>query len=111
MADFFTIPWLFAVAGGALILGAVIAYGAWRGSHTTRRQMQTGERAAHDLFHPEEHKHSAAYRDGEPAAEDTSGVNVRQAGRKSMEDPPKDWDQVDEASDESFPASDSPAKY
>jgi hypothetical protein len=28
-----------------------------------------------------------------------------------MDNPPKRWDEADEASDESFPASDPPAKY
>ena len=36
---------------------------------------------------------------------------VRPAGPKEMRDPPKKWDQVDEESDESFPASDPPANY
>ena len=35
--------------------------------------------------------------------------NVRPAGPSAMRDPPKDWSKVDEASDESFPASDPPA--
>jgi hypothetical protein len=35
--------------------------------------------------------------------------NVRPAGTGSMRDPPKNWGRVDEASDESFPASDPPA--
>lgn len=39
------------------------------------------------------------------------GEKVRQAGRGEMRDPPKKWDEADEASDESFPASDPPAKY
>ncbi|HVY86130.1 MAG TPA: hypothetical protein VG943_13430 [Caulobacterales bacterium] len=34
---------------------------------------------------------------------------VRDAGPENMEHPPKDWSEVDEASDESFPASDPPA--
>jgi hypothetical protein len=33
----------------------------------------------------------------------------RSAGPDSMRDPPRDWGQVDQASDESFPASDPPA--
>lgn len=36
---------------------------------------------------------------------------VRPAGRDAMRDPPKRWDEVDEGSDESFPASDPSAKY
>jgi hypothetical protein len=35
--------------------------------------------------------------------------NARQAGPETMRDPPKEWTKVDEASDESFPASDPPA--
>jgi hypothetical protein len=34
---------------------------------------------------------------------------ARSAGPESMRDPPKDWDEADQASDESFPASDPPA--
>jgi len=34
--------------------------------------------------------------------------NVRPAGPEAMRDPPKEWTEVDEASDESFPASDPP---
>ncbi len=33
---------------------------------------------------------------------------IRDAGPEAMPDPPEDWDDVDEASDESFPASDPP---
>ena len=35
--------------------------------------------------------------------------NARQAGAEMMRDPPREWTRVDEASDESFPASDPPA--
>jgi hypothetical protein len=34
---------------------------------------------------------------------------ARSAGPEAMRDPPSEWEKVDEASDESFPASDPPA--
>ena len=33
---------------------------------------------------------------------------ARSAGPEAMRDPPEDWDKVDQAADESFPASDPP---
>ena len=36
---------------------------------------------------------------------------VRAAGPEAMDFPPQDWDEVDEQSDESFPASDPPGNY
>lgn len=36
---------------------------------------------------------------------------VRNAGRPEMTMPPREWDQVDEAGDMSFPASDPPTNY
>ncbi len=35
-------------------------------------------------------------------------TEVRPAGPEAMRDPPPDWDKVDQAADESFPASDPP---
>jgi len=37
--------------------------------------------------------------------------NIRPAGPQEMENPPRNWDIVDEQGDESFPASDPPANY
>ncbi|MFT4025787.1 MAG: hypothetical protein QM676_03135 [Novosphingobium sp.] len=48
------------------------------------------------------------------AAGETDGANfakVRHAGPEAMRSNPKSWDRTDEASDESFPASDPPATY
>lgn len=36
---------------------------------------------------------------------------IRVAGRKEMDLPPRQWDEVDEQGDESFPASDPPGNY
>ncbi len=38
-------------------------------------------------------------------------ARVRDAGPQEMTNPPRRWDRVDEALDESFPASDPPANY
>lgn len=45
---------------------------------------------------------------GAPGPVGNTGA-VRPAGRRAMRDPPSEWDEVDEAADESFPASDPPA--
>jgi hypothetical protein len=52
---------------------------------------------------------------GRPALTGTGGHGAvghsgaaRSAGPDAMRDPPPDWDKVDQASDESFPASDPP---
>ncbi|MTH61870.1 hypothetical protein [Paracoccus litorisediminis] len=37
--------------------------------------------------------------------------NIRDAGPEAMDEPPEEWDMVDELNDESFPASDPPANY
>jgi len=50
----------------------------------------------------------AAFAPGEAAG---TGAEVRNAGPGAMRSNPPEWDKVDEASDESFPASDPPATY
>jgi hypothetical protein len=54
---------------------------------------------------------AAARRDGRKPGPKDAPVQVRNAGPEAMKDQPPDWDKTDEASDESFPASDSSAKY
>jgi hypothetical protein len=50
--------------------------------------------------------HRAAFADGEANG---GPVDVRNAGPTAMRSDSPEWDKVDEASDESFPASDPPA--
>ena len=48
--------------------------------------------------------------DEKPGPED-SPAQVRPAGKESVADKPEEWTEQDEASDESFPASDPATKY
>jgi hypothetical protein len=57
------------------------------------------------------HMPRIARRSERPRAARRRDLRVRQAGREEMRDPPRGWDRVDETSDESFPASDPPARY
>jgi hypothetical protein len=59
------------------------------------------------FFGAEEHDAPAIAEDRPPGPVGNSG-NARSAGPEAMRDPPSDWDKVDQASDESFPASDPP---
>lgn len=43
--------------------------------------------------------------------DDPACADVRNAGPENMTTPPSSWSKVDEASDESFPASDPPSTY
>jgi len=52
-----------------------------------------------------------AMKDNKKPGPPDSPTQVRPAGPGGMKDDPGKWDQVDEASDESFPASDPSAKY
>jgi len=92
-------------AGIAAGIGAGIAI-AWYGEKLLG--------AAKDLIASRKAKsapasdHAAALRDGETDAANLD--QTRNAGPASMRDPaPADWEDVDEASDESFPASDPPS--
>lgn len=54
---------------------------------------------------------AAALRNGRKPGPKDSPVQVRNSGPQEMADQPENWDETDEAVDESFPASDSSAKY
>lgn len=54
---------------------------------------------------------AAAMRNGRKPGPKDAPVQVRNSGPDAMKDQPENWDEVDEASDESFPASDASAKY
>jgi len=60
---------------------------------------------------PKKTEDAAAMKDGKKPGPKASPVQVRDAGKESQADKPKNWDKQDEAVDESFPASDSTAKY
>lgn len=69
--------------------------------------------AAYALWHyatrESPHDGRAAFASGE-----TNGDNfakVRNAGPEGMRSDPPEWDKIDQASDESFPASDPPSTY
>lgn len=50
-----------------------------------------------------------AFKDGKKVGPADADVQIRPAGAESTADDKDDWDEVDEAVDESFPASDPPA--
>jgi len=62
------------------------------------------------LFEKQKHEGHAAFASGQPA--DENFAQVRDAGPSAMADRPRrSWSKADEASDESFPASDPPSTY
>jgi hypothetical protein len=81
-------------AGGAAVAGLVAAV-------FTRRRWLRGEEEEHP---------AAAHSRGKtaPGPVGQSG-SARSAGPEAMRDPPGEWEKVDQAVDESFPASDPPA--
>jgi hypothetical protein len=54
---------------------------------------------------------AAALRGGRKPGPREAPVQVRNAGPDAMANRPREWDETDEAVDESFPASDASAKY
>ncbi|GLQ58122.1 hypothetical protein [Devosia nitrariae] len=54
---------------------------------------------------------AAALRDGKKPGPKDSPVQIRNAGKDAVADKSEDWDEQDEAVDETFPASDATAKY
>lgn len=54
---------------------------------------------------------AAAMKGGKKPGPNDAPVQVRNAGEDALADKPTKWDEVDEAVDESFPASDASAKY
>ncbi len=55
--DFSSSAWLFAVLGGAILLGLAIAYGVFKSAKTSPREEQVGEQATRDLYHKDQAKH------------------------------------------------------
>jgi hypothetical protein len=66
-----------------------------------RRSLKAGSAAA-------EQASQALQSPDSTAAKPARDEDVRPAGPEAMAHPPKDWDEVDQAADESFPASDPP---
>ena len=54
---------------------------------------------------------AAGMQDGKKPGPKGSPVQIRDAGEEAQADKPENWDEQDEAVDESFPASDPAAKY
>ena len=86
----------------ALLTGVGAAVAAGLGYLLSRRLMSRDE----DNY--DEPQAAALSGSGAHGGVGSSG-NIRPAGPEAMRDPPGRWSQVDEASDESFPASDPPA--
>lgn len=81
-----------------------VGYGVYRLATRESGENRAGQSPAGDHRAP---RNRAAFASGE--ATQNNFTQVRNAGPEGMRGDPKEWDQVDEASDESFPASDPPA--
>ena len=60
---------------------------------------------------PQKSDKAAAMSDGRKPGPRDAPVQVRDSGPEAQAEKPRDWDEVDEAVDETFPASDATAKY
>jgi hypothetical protein len=87
---------------GAILTGIAATAAAGLGYLATMLWRRRGETGAGPGARP------AISGSGGHGAVGESGA-ARSAGPEAMRDPPRDWEQVDQASDESFPASDPPA--
>lgn len=65
--------------------------------------------AGYKAYEKNKGEHRAAFANNQTA--DDNFTQVRDSGPAAMADRPQDWSKTDEASDESFPASDPPATY
>ncbi len=83
---------------GIIAAGAAALAGLGAVLFVRRRARDDGERPAP--------AHARNRTEPGPAGQSGAG---RSAGPEAMRDPPKDWGKVDQAADESFPASDPPA--
>jgi len=84
---------IFAAAGAAVVgLGAAVVSRRWWRKREQEPLASALERGR-----------------SEPGHAGQSGAAARSAGPEAMRDPPTEWEDVDQASDESFPASDPPA--
>ena len=91
---------------GAIALAALATGLAARGASRAGQERRQAPPMGRDADRP-------AYAPGVAAGVGDRGTrgDVRPAGRESVRDPDPDWDEVDEAVDETFPASDPPATY
>jgi hypothetical protein len=64
----------------------------------------------YSMFEKERRAQPQSWR-AQPQSRHPGDMRRRMAGPESMKHPPRHWDKVDQASDESFPASDPPSYY